>query len=79
MALPAPNMGMPLAGANGNASPWRIPHALHIVGTLLLAASLGAYALAMTLGRGRFGGLNLALLAVAAVGVALFQFEDHRR
>ncbi len=43
-----------------------------IAGTLLLAGALGAYALAMTLGRGRFGALNVALLAAALLGVALF-------
>ncbi|MDJ0384075.1 MFS transporter [Streptomyces sp. G-G2] len=42
------------------------------LGTLLLALTLAAYALAMTLGRGDFGPLNLALLAAAALGVALF-------
>lgn len=42
------------------------------LGTLLLAATLAAYALAMTIGRGRFGPLNAALLVVAAVGVVLF-------
>lgn len=52
--------------------------AFDIPGTLLLAVSLGAYALAMTLGRGRFGGLNLALLAAAAVGVALFVAVERR-
>lgn len=52
--------------------------AFDIPGTLLLAGSLGAYALSMTLGRGRFGGLNLALLAVAAVGVALFVAVERR-
>lgn len=41
-------------------------------GTLLLAGSLAAYALAMTLGRGSFGALNLALLLAAAFGMALF-------
>ncbi len=41
-------------------------------GTLLLALTLAAYALAMTLGRGSFGPLNLALLAAAAVGAGLF-------
>ena len=41
-------------------------------GTLLLAATLAAYALAMTLGRGHFGPLNLALLLVAVAGAALF-------
>lgn len=42
------------------------------LGTLLLAATLAAYALAMTLGRGSFGALNLALLAAAAAGAGLF-------
>jgi MFS family permease len=42
------------------------------VGTLLLAATLAAYALAMTIGRGSFGTLNLALLSAAAIGAGLF-------
>ena len=42
------------------------------LGTLLLALTLAAYALAMTLGRGHFGTLNLALLLAAGVGLALF-------
>jgi MFS family permease len=42
------------------------------IGTLLLALTLAAYALAMTLGRGAFGPLNLALLAAALVGAGLF-------
>ena len=37
-------------------------------GTLLLALALAAYALAMTLGRGSFGPLNLGLLSVAVLG-----------
>jgi MFS family permease len=41
-------------------------------GTLLLALTLAAYALAMTMGRGSFGPLNIALLLMAAVGVGLF-------
>lgn len=41
-------------------------------GTLLLGATLASYALAMTMGRGQFGGLNVALLAAAAIGVGLF-------
>lgn len=41
-------------------------------GTLVLALTLAAYALAMTLGRGHFGARNLALLSAAAIGVALF-------
>jgi len=43
-----------------------------VAGTLLLAAALAAYALAMTLGRGRFGALNAGLLLAAAVGAWLF-------
>ena len=42
------------------------------IGMLLLALTLGAYALAMTLGRGSFGVLNIALLLAAVVGVGLF-------
>jgi len=42
------------------------------IGTLLLALTLAAYALAVTVGRGSFGLLNLALLLVAAGGVGLF-------
>lgn len=41
-------------------------------GTLLLALTLAAYALAMTLGRGQFGAQNLALLAAAALGAVSF-------
>lgn len=47
-------------------------------GTLLLALTLAAYALAMTLGRGSFGALNLALLLAAVVGVGLFVFAEKR-
>ena len=42
------------------------------VGTLLLALTLGAFALAMTVGRGNFGTVNLALLALATGSVILF-------
>ncbi|WP_245442557.1 MFS transporter [Mesorhizobium hawassense] len=49
-----------------------------MLGTLLLAATLAAYALAMTIGRGHFGGLNLALLAVAVAGAALFVVAEAR-
>jgi MFS family permease len=42
------------------------------LGTLLLAMTLAAYALAMTIGRGSFGLLNGALLLAAVVGVGLF-------
>ncbi len=46
------------------------------VGTLLLALTLAAYALAMTIGRGSFGTLNLALLLAAVFGVGLFVFAE---
>ncbi|MBP2229544.1 MFS family permease [Azospirillum agricola] len=42
------------------------------LGTLLLALTLAAYALAMTMGRGAFGPLTLALLLAAACGAGLF-------
>ena len=42
------------------------------LGTLLLALTLATYALAMTIGRGNFGPLNLALLVAAGVGVGVF-------
>jgi len=48
------------------------------VGTLLLALMLAAYALAMTMGRGRFGSLNLALLVAAAFGAGLFALAEAR-
>ena len=48
------------------------------VGTLLLALTLGAYALAMTMGHGSFGRLNIALLLATAFGVALFVAAESR-
>ena len=45
-------------------------------GTLLLALTLAAYALAMTIGHGNFGTINVTLLVVAAVGVALFTLTE---
>ena len=47
-------------------------------GTLLLASTLAAYALAMTIGRGSFGPLNTALLLVAVGGVGLFVLAEAR-
>ncbi len=47
-------------------------------GTLLLALALAAYALAMTLGRGRFGPLNLSLLLAAASLAGLFVLVEMR-
>jgi MFS family permease len=48
------------------------------MGTLLLALTLAAYALAMTMGRGSFGPLNVALLLAAAFGVGLFVLAETR-
>jgi EmrB/QacA subfamily drug resistance transporter len=48
------------------------PAAFDFAGMLLLAGTLAAYALAMTWGGGRWGPLNLALVAVAAAGMGLF-------
>jgi EmrB/QacA subfamily drug resistance transporter len=48
------------------------------VGTLLLALALAAYALAVTVGRGSFGTLNMALLAAAVFGIGLFLFVEAR-
>lgn len=47
-------------------------------GTLLLALTLATYALAMTLGRGHFGPLNVALLAAAALGIGSFLLVETR-
>ncbi|MCU1752746.1 MFS transporter [Pseudomonas sp. 6D_7.1_Bac1] len=49
-----------------------------LVGTLLLALTLAAYALAMTMGRGSFGALNMALLLAAVFGAGLFVFAEAR-
>ena len=46
------------------------------VGTLLLALTLAAYALAMTMGRGSFGLLNLILLSAAVFGIGLFVLAE---
>ncbi|WP_232247401.1 MFS transporter [Kitasatospora azatica] len=48
------------------------------VGTVLLALTLAAYALAMTLGRGSFGAVNTALLVAAALGAVLFVRAEAR-
>ncbi len=47
-----------------------------VIGTLLLALTLAAYALAMTIGRGSFGPLSTALLLAAFCGVALFALAE---
>jgi EmrB/QacA subfamily drug resistance transporter len=47
-------------------------------GTLLLALTLAAYALSVTMGRGSFGALNVALLLAAVLGVGLFVLAESR-
>lgn len=47
-------------------------------GTLLLSLTLAAYALAMTLGRGSFGALNVGLSLMAVLGVGLFVLIESR-
>lgn len=47
-------------------------------GTLILAMTLGAYALAVTVGGGRFGPRNLVLAAAALAGVWLFVLAERR-
>jgi MFS family permease len=59
-----------LPGAGGMAKTQRA--GFDYPGTLLLALTLAAYALAMTLGRGHFGPLNTALLLVALIGLGVF-------
>jgi MFS family permease len=49
-----------------------------VLGTLLLALTLGAYALALTLGRGHAGWLSGALLAGAAMGAVAFVLAQQR-
>ena len=46
------------------------------LGTLLLAGTLAAYALAMTIGHGHFGPLNIGLLLIAGFGVASFLLAE---
>ncbi|WP_457588149.1 MFS transporter [Ensifer canadensis] len=47
-----------------------------VFGTLVLASTLVAYALAMTIGRGHFGPLNVVLLLAAALGVGAFAMVE---
>ena len=48
------------------------------LGTLLLALTLAAYALAMTLGRGHFGLLNIVLLLATLCGAGLIVHVERR-
>lgn len=49
-----------------------------LVGTLLLALTLGAYALAMTTGRGSFGAINAVLLLAAVFGSGIFAYAQSK-
>lgn len=49
-----------------------------VIGILLLAGTLAAYAMAMTSGHGSVGPLSLVLLLVAAGGLCLFVFVEGR-
>jgi MFS family permease len=51
-------------------------NAFDSLGTLLLGLTLAAYTLSMTLGHGRFGEGNAALLLAAGIGLALFAFAE---
>jgi EmrB/QacA subfamily drug resistance transporter len=52
--------------------------AFDAAGTLLLALSLAAYALAMTMGRGNFGLLNVVLLLAAGIGAGIFLLAEQK-
>ncbi|MDB5918909.1 MAG: transporter [Massilia sp.] len=52
------------------------PGGFDLAGTLLLAATLTAYALAVTFGRGSFGPVNLALLLAFLAGGVLFVLAE---
>ena len=49
-----------------------------MVGTVLLAITLGAYSLAMTIDRGRLGPASVALLGIAVAGAASFAVSQAR-
>lgn len=66
--------GLPADGQKGQPG----PAGLDPLGTVLLGVALAAYALGMTLGRGHFGPLNVALLAAAAAGAVLFGVAEAR-
>ena len=65
---------LPADGGTSPANPARFDH----LGTLLLALTLAAYALAMTIGGGNFGLLNVGLLLAAVLGVGLFLLVETR-
>ncbi len=74
LALLLAHRHLPADQPRGTAGAARFDH----VGTLLLALTLAAYALAMTLGRGGSGPLGGALLAAAVCGAGLFVRAEAR-
>ncbi|WP_018150864.1 MFS transporter [Leeia oryzae] len=48
------------------------------IGTMLLAVTLAAYALGMTMGRGHWGAQNIVLLLLAGAGLAVFLLAETR-
>lgn len=58
--------------------PQNVRSAFDPLGTLLLCLTLAAYALALTLGRGSFGAINIALLTTAVFGTLLFLVSQGR-
>lgn len=56
----------------------KTPLQLDLAGTAVLMIALSSYALAMTLGRGHMGRLNLALLTVATLALYLFLQIERR-
>ncbi len=59
-------------------APKNEPAGVDLSGMLLLGLALAVYALSMTMGRGHFGPLNLALLLVAVLGIGLFVLVEAR-
>ncbi|RWA72189.1 MFS transporter [Mesorhizobium sp.] len=73
-AMLAARRFLPAGEARGDRSAMR--GRFDVPGTILLALTLAAYALAMTTGRGHFGGMNAALLGMAALGAGLFLYAE---
>jgi EmrB/QacA subfamily drug resistance transporter len=74
LALVLVRRHLPADRQASGAMPARFDH----LGTLLLALTLAAYALAMTTGHGSFGPLNIGLLSAAVVGIGLFLLAESR-
>ncbi len=74
LTLVLANRFLPVDRRPANTGQVRFDH----LGTLVLAATLLAYAFAMTAGRGHFGVLNMALLLGAIGGVGVFILVEAR-